>query len=59
MTKRDEECPGCEHPMGVHTFELGCTEGWGPYVDGLAQNQGCECPLTLAQQHDPPSEREL
>lgn len=46
-----DECPNCGHPFGQHVLELGCNRGW----DG-GRGDGCECPLTLAQQFGAPTE---
>jgi len=56
----NEKCPNpeCEHPMLEHTLELGCMAEWEYDKDGIAVNQGCECPLTLARDYNPPTEKE-
>lgn len=45
-------CPNCAHPLDSHSVDLGCHVGW-------ARGEGCECPLTLALQHNPKREKEV
>lgn len=54
-----DPCPGCTHVLGVHADELGCVHGWIWDGDGNSVTDGCECPLTLADQHRPPTERDI
>lgn len=54
-----DPCPGCGHVLGIHAAELGCVHGWTYDHDGHAVTDGCECPLTLALQHQPPTEKEV
>lgn len=56
---KTDPCPNCEHPLGEHSVDLGCHHGWGPYVNGIARNEGCHCPLSIALQHDPPREKDI
>jgi len=55
----DEPCPNCEHPMSIHSVESGCHTDWDYDDRGVAQGQGCECPLTVALQYDPPREKDI
>lgn len=54
-----DPCPGCGHVLGTHAIEWGCVQGWKYNTEGQAIADGCECRLTLATEHDPPSERDL
>lgn len=56
--ERDSPCPGCGHLLGEHVHEIGCTNGWDYDKNGISQSNGCECGLTLAGQHNPPSEKD-
>lgn len=59
-----DPCPNCEHFLGEHVDEFGCVAGWewegpeSPYA-GLSKSEGCQCPLTLAGQYDPPGEGDV
>lgn len=44
-------CPNCLHALGAHSIDFGCHVGW-------PDEEGCECPLSLAQQYMPNSEAE-
>ena len=52
---QDMACPdeSCGHKMAYHSNNLGCQVGWNEDYD-----EGCDCPMTLAGQHNPPSEAE-
>lgn len=54
-----DPCAGCGHVLGIHAAELGCVHGWTYDAEGLVVEDGCECPLVLAGQHYPPTEREV
>lgn len=54
-----DPCPGCGHALGVHAKEIGCVEGWAHDEQGHATAEGCECPLALCWDYQPPTEREL
>lgn len=54
-----DSCPGCGHVLGIHAQEIGCIHGWTYDRDGLAEVEGCHCPLTLAGSYRPPTEREV
>jgi hypothetical protein len=54
----DDECPHCKHPLSQHILELGCNVGWGS-PSCRERHDGCDCPLTMAQQFDPPREKDL
>ncbi len=55
----DTSCPGCGHPMNLHAKEIGCFHGWKHHRSGGVAEEGCTCPLTLAEQHHPAREREI
>lgn len=54
---KDRKCPNCGHPILDHVLELGCMVGWDQDDEGVAQAQGCACPLTLAEDYDPPHQK--
>lgn len=54
--KRDDNCPGCGHPLSEHGDD-GCERGWewhGPdaaeNLVGLSKTEGCQCNLGLMQE---------
>jgi len=47
-----QDCNNCKHPFDSHSVDLGCHVGW-------ARGDGCECPLSLALQHNPKREAEV
>jgi hypothetical protein len=53
---RDDECPNCQHVLRFHVIELGCEHGWAEWDEDPKAPQGCDCPLTLAEQFNPPHE---
>lgn len=54
-----DPCPGCGHALGIHADSLGCVHGWTWDDDGGSLTDGCECPLALAGENNPPTEKEV
>lgn len=52
-------CPGCDHRMALHARQIGCLHGWTYDAEGRSQTEGCECPMTLAGEHNPPDEKDV
>jgi hypothetical protein len=48
----EQDCPNCAHAFADHSVDMGCHVGW-------ERGEGCECPLSLALQHNPKREAEV